>query len=274
MDVVEQAFRTLENRSRAELLVKRARRPLPADFIPFPFPMSSDADVSSTLKSLHHGLRADPLTSRIFPKPQRHIPTRGTTVQDVVMQAALPSERKAKGCFKCDDPTCPIHCILAEGDTIVSMSNNNFHRIGGHLTCDTPHVVYVVTCWKCGLQGVGETSNAIRRGQLYIAAASGIDQSATYEIARHFQDHEHTAADMLLQLVDAVPPRFAAADVVAAERQRLENVWIRRLEANLNVRRQWWRSLTATGRRQEEAIETHTASAHNRHRIISAAVVL
>ena len=246
-----------------------------AEFLPFPYPLSSNFDVQGTLESLHHGLLADPLTARIFPTPQKHLPTRGTTVKDIVMKAALPTDRKKRGCSKCDNPTCTIHSIMVEGDITVSMANDGIFGISHPITCETPHVVYVITCGKCGLQGVGETSNAVQRGQDYIHAAGGTDSSASYEIARHFQDHEHSAADMSLQLVDSVPSTFATADVVTAERQRLENVWIRRLDAQLNRRRQWWKSLTATGRRRDD---DHPVSqpppARSLRNIMSDAVIL
>ena len=171
--------------------------------------------------------------------------TRGRCIREVIIHSSLTHAALKSGCHKCSLPNdeCELHQILTEGDCIVSMATSRTFPIPSHLSCLTPHVIYVITCGKCGLQGVGECANAVQRGKDYVRAARSTRPTSKRALESHFQDPSHSPSDLSMTLVDCVPRKFHNSPAVAATRIRLENLWIRKLSAQLNVRRQWWRSM-------------------------------
>jgi len=102
----------------------------------------------------------------------------------------------------------------------------------------------VVCCRKHHMMGVGECVDPVVRAKSYCLAA---DHSAdnhpvtsTCSIHRHFCVSPHSLEDLAFYIVDGLPPSLGIHESVShAIRARLESRWILRLEAELNVRRQW-----------------------------------
>jgi len=112
--------------------------------------------------------------------------------------------------------------------------------VRGHVNCDATHVIYVWTCWKCGLQGVGECTSPKTRLLTYFQAVEDANRTrATEECAihKHFAEG-HSLSDMSLCLVESLPPILRRLpSEIPAHRKRLENCWIHRLDAKLNSQR-------------------------------------
>ena len=105
-------------------------------------------------------------------------------------------------------------------------------------------MIYVVSCHRCGVQGVGECSAPLSRLPSYIRAVGGRCDLAC-AIHKHFMETPHSRDDLSICLVDAVPERlFNKPAVLPALRKRLEFIWIHRLDAGLNKRRFLWHSFT------------------------------
>ena len=62
-------------------------------------------------------------------------------------------------------------------------------------------------------------------------------------VENHFTDHEHGPDDLVLSIIDCIPPNFSPEPAcVHSERVRMESVWIARLQTQwplgLNMKKQ------------------------------------
>ena len=111
----------------------------------------------------------------------------------------------------------------------------------------------VISCKKCRRQGVGEAFDAPERIGAYIEAAGfnrASDANSKCSIIRHFLEPPidgqpgdfHTIHDLSVVLVEKFPVSRLKHNwlYLTTMRKRGEARWIRRLEAQLNTRRQVW----------------------------------
>ena len=149
--------------------------------------------------------------------------------------------KKSCGCTKCGRNGCPLCENILESDTIYSTVSARPFRVRAPVTCNTKNVCYVVSCNVCGVQGVGEGHDPRQRYKTYVQAASRNEiggQHAQCAIHRHFMDSRHDVSSFEFQIVDALPGRlFCKPTLIPALRKRMECRWIRRLQAQLNVKR-------------------------------------
>ena len=127
--------------------------------------------------------------------PQQPVPTMRRNLKNILIKSSLSAQSSRQfGCFRCNEENCPL-CQwgwLTEGTRIVSMENGKSFNVRGHLTCQSPHVIYVVSCTRCGMQGVGETFDAVERVQSYVHAASALDHgTGNTAIHKHFALEDH-----------------------------------------------------------------------------------
>ena len=243
---VHKAFRTAWHLSRDLLLADRlavrqlSGRPLPSP--PFLFPFTEACDISAALRSSYPGLASEAALKRLFPAPQQAVFTRGLTLGNLLCRASLfRRARRPMGCGFCDVQSCPLHEALQPCTSITSTASGATFPIRQALCCTSHDVIYVVTCVRCGVQGVGETANPSARFPYYIRAASGrTGVNATGAVEGHFRQTPHSPADLRITLVDGIPENKAyPAHLKKALRLRLEHRWIHRLQASLNKRRNW-----------------------------------
>ena len=146
---------------------------------------------------------------------------------------------------------------MVAGNDVGSSEWPECFRVMGHVTCTTQHVVYVITCHKCLQLGVGECETPRERLQKYIVAARLSEPPAEHSgcaIEAHFQASSHSLADISIQYAAVIPQRLADSEVVNLMRARLENLWIRRLRAKINMRIQWRHSFPSGPTRKRRRI--------------------
>ena len=67
---------------------------------------------------------------------------------------------------RCNKPRCKTCKHLREGDKFTSNVTGKAYNVQSNnpvMTCDTKNVIYVISCRKCGIQYVGETSQMLRQ---------------------------------------------------------------------------------------------------------------
>ena len=127
----------------------------------------------------------------------------------------------------------------------MSLRFGSVFRIRGSLDCNSRHIVYVVTCHKCGLQGVGECTNPRVRLLTYIGAVNRTHAASRCHIHKHFYTEPHEPNDMTFCIVDRIPHKFYTKPaLLPALRKRLEFIWTHRLGATLNKRKFIWQSFS------------------------------
>ena len=100
------------------------------------------------------------------------------------------------GCFRCHSNRCRSCRYVNESNTIASFTNGNSFSIRGHINCRTPHVVYVISCLRCHLQYVGETSRPLAdRLRDHLSCIRTRKNSA---IGLHFNLPQHSIDDVTI----------------------------------------------------------------------------
>ena len=177
-------------------------------------------------------------TVRHLGLPQHVVPILRPNIQQRLIRATLdiPIPRPP-GCWQCGTPNCRTCQWLTLGNHIISMHTGLRFNVRGHITCNSPHAIYVVSCNRCGMQGVGETFDVRQRIQSYAIAVARAPSNAT-AIHRHFSTG-HYPDDFSMMLVDSIPFRLGTSRATRRTVSiRLEQRWIQNLTARLNKKRQ------------------------------------
>lgn len=148
------------------------------------------------------------LTNSPFPKPVKH---RGT-----------------HQCWK-NCSTCPL--IRSQTHIKDSTGRNSYPTVGSS-TCLSTCVVYAIICKKCEKIYIGQTKNTLHQRRLQ-HSNDIVNQRVEKPVARHFNDVDHSLADVTIMVVDDTARSLN-------NRLRLEEAWIRKLSTyqpkGLNIR--------------------------------------
>ena len=143
----------------------------------------------------HRTLKGDSSLARLFPTGQRAVFKRNLTLGGFLCRAALRRQQALpRGCSHCSATNCSLHGVLQLTAGITSTTSGVTFPIKQRLCCDTRNVIYVITCRRCLMQGVGETANVKARMQSYIRAASNPASSGVSAgaIDNHFRNSPHS----------------------------------------------------------------------------------
>ena len=75
------------------------------------------------------------------------------------------TNENTNGCFPCGKGKC-VYCALlskSQGSTFQSISNKRTFKIRQKINCQSKNVIYLITCKRCNIQGVGHTTNFKKR---------------------------------------------------------------------------------------------------------------
>ena len=125
---------------------------------------------------------------------------------------------------------CGLHRHLDLSHTIYSTAIQKDFRVRTKINCDTRNVIYVVTCTKCGVQGVGDCYDAKARLFTYIWRLTMPHFTATLPACNDPSDLELALVDRLTSYLATPRCRWHSIRV------RREDRWIERLQASLNKR--------------------------------------
>ena len=100
------------------------------------------------------------------------------------------------GTFPCLSSKCKT-CDFIDSTNIVSAPKSEFH-IKHHFMCASSHLIYCISCSRCGMLYIGETGRCLRTrfGEHWRAV---IGNDANQPVARHFNDGNHSVSDMLIR---------------------------------------------------------------------------
>ena len=201
------------------------------------------------MRLLYPLLENQPETRALFPKPQLAAFRKGRSLSALLCRASVAHRQfDCKTCVACAAPKCqgcPLTPFLQSGSYIVSTETGLAFDVGAPVSCLSRDVVYVITCTKCNLQGVGECANPKDRIPAYTRGISRHDHSrdnlpkGAVAILQHFLHTPHSIADFHLMLVDRVPAVGLPVALRGLFRRRLELLWIAKLQAKLNKNTQW-----------------------------------
>ena len=95
-----------------------------------------------------------------------------------------------------------------------------------HVTCELSNVIYLITCTKCQMHYVGETSRALRK-RMYEHKASVLKDGQITPVSRHFKNDGHSHRHVQFSVLEWCTPKFDSDST--SKRRRIELCWIFKL---------------------------------------------
>ena len=127
-------------------------------------------------------------------------------------------------CSRVNCATCPVFRPSKYFKS--SLTNRKYQVVGNrNLSCFTSNLVYLITCSKCDNQYVGETKQKLSKR--LSRHRSAIKKHAYTFIAKHFNQPEHSVADVLIQPIERIEllPGESDEDVTIRHLDR-ERFWM------------------------------------------------
>ena len=165
--------------------------PLVLNYHPFNF------KVRDVINKNFHILKNDPETSSIFSDNPLVSFRHSKNIRETLVHSSLAqASTSQKGTFPCLSSKCKT-CDFVDSTTIVSAPKSEFH-IKHHFTCASSHLIYCISCSRCGMLYIGETGRCLRtRFGEHRRAVIGND--ANQPVARHFNNGNHSVSDMVIR---------------------------------------------------------------------------
>ena len=131
----------------------------------------------------------------------------------------------------CSDSHCPLHTRLSCSRTVRSrVSRRTFHAHGS-ANCDTPRVVYLIQCKRCGRQYVGQTSQSLRRRfTRHLQAIRNTHQPGV--LHEHFRKDRCAGTDNItIQILHVITSTVHdTAEQTETNLKNYESLWMNRLK--------------------------------------------
>ena len=143
--------------------------------------------------------------------------TQGKCVKCGSCGASNRGRKRKSGIYACQ--------VVKEGSSFKSNQTGETYKIRQDINCRSENIIYLVTCKKCGMQGVGSCTTFCKRISNYITSIE--NKSPGCKIEMHFLKPEHSVQDFtitgIVQLVN--PPR----DPIGRLRE-FEGYWMIKLQ--------------------------------------------
>jgi hypothetical protein len=125
---------------------------------------------------------------------------------------------KAKPCNSSRCGTCPF---FKEAQNFKSQQTNQTFYIKHNLSCNSKNVIYLITCQKCGIQYVGQTSLTLR--DRFTRHRFDIRHKANKSVSNHFNNSDHSMDDCSITPIELVEDQEKLT--------KREHYWIQKLKS-------------------------------------------
>ena len=184
--------------------------PLVLTFHPFNF------KVRDIIRKNFHILKNDPETSSIFSNNPLVSFRHSKNIRETLVHSNLHQESSPlSGTFPCGVAQCKT-CKFIDSSTVISAPKSTYN-IQHNFTCTSTHLIYCISCSRCGMLYIGETGRQLRTsfGE-HRRAVSAND--ANQPVARHFNSGSYCISDMKIR---ALCPTSGSNDSRKRQEMRL-----------------------------------------------------
>ena len=165
--------------------------PLVLTYHPFNF------KVRDVIRKNFHILKNDPQTSSIFSESPLVSFRHNKNIRESLVSSSLTSKTSlSEGTFPCKRGNCKT-CDYIDSTTTISAPKSNY-KIKHLFSCTSSHLIYCISCSRCGMLYIGETGRTLRTrfGEHRRAVqANDVHQP----VARHFNAGNHCISDMKIR---------------------------------------------------------------------------
>ena len=131
---------------------------------------------------------------------------------------------------RCGKNRCKTCKHMIEGDSFVSNTTGKKYAIKSReavMTCATKNVIYLISCKKCGIQYVGETSQALRSRMNN--HRQRLNQMCDLFLYQHFCSSGHSEDDITIMPIEEVSLEEGECLCLASKRLQREEYWYKEL---------------------------------------------
>ncbi len=163
--------------------------PLVLTFNPFNF------KVKDIIRKNFYFLKNDPETSSIFSNNPLVSFRHSKNIREALVHSNLHQESSPlSGTFPCGVAQCKT-CKFIDSSTVI-LEPKSTYNIQYNFTCTSTHLIYCISCSRCGMLYIGETGRQLRtRSSEHRRAVSAND--ANQPVARHFNSGSHCISSPL-----------------------------------------------------------------------------
>ena len=142
--------------------------------------------------------KPSPQTSSSFSNVKHATSTAWYTVDEMGRGARemVPCGTRPCGTFPCGVGQCKT-CKFIDSSTTISAPKFVYH-IKHHFTCTSSHLIYCISCSRCGMLYIGETGRCLRT-RFGEHRRSVTSNDANQPVARHFNNGSHCVSDMKIR---------------------------------------------------------------------------
>ena len=157
------------------------RTPLVLTFHPFNF------KVRDVIRKNFHILKSDPETSSTFSSNPLVSFRYSKNIRETLVHSSLPLELSSP---------CGT-CKFIDSSTTISAPKFVYHN-KHHFTCTSSHLIYCISCSRCGMLYIGETGRCL--GTRFAEHRRAVTSNhANQPVARHFNNGSHCVSDMKIR---------------------------------------------------------------------------
>ena len=132
--------------------------------------------------------------------------------------------------YQCRKPRCKTCKHLREGDKFTSNVTGKTYSVQSRnqvMTCETKNVIYVISCCRCGIQYVGETSQMLR--QRMNNHRSRLKKVGVQYLYKHYCSAGHSEDDITIMPIEEVDVSDKHVSSTSKRLQQ-EQYWYRELK--------------------------------------------
>ena len=145
--------------------------------------------VRDVIRKNFHILKNDPETSSIFSNNPLVSFRHSKNIRETLVHSSLPQKLSSPcGTFPCGVGQCRT-CKFIDSSTTISAPEFVYH-IKLHFTCTSSHLIYCISCSRCGMLYIEETGRCLRT-RFGEHRRSVTSNDANQPVARHFNNSSH-----------------------------------------------------------------------------------
>ena len=131
---------------------------------------------------------------------------------------------------KCGKSRCKTCKHIVEGDSFVSNVTGKRYNVSSTntiMSCNTRNVIYLISCKRCGIQYVGETSQALR--SRINNHRNRLKSLCGLYLYQHFCSDGHSEEDISVMPLEEVKLEEGECNTLTSKRLKREDYWYREL---------------------------------------------
>ena len=131
---------------------------------------------------------------------------------------------------RCGSKKCKTCKHIVEGDSFCSNTTGKKYTVKSReavMTCATQNVIYLISCKKCGIQYVGETSQALRSRMNN--HRHKLNQMCDLFLYQQFCSNDHNQDDIIIMPIEEVSLEEGECLSLASKQLQREEYWYKEL---------------------------------------------